>query len=111
MVKLIGRIVEYDAWSRSDLVTMRKENAYPGVGFGLIWGRNSRHCPGSISSSLSVKIASIIIRIITSPQLLASLSPRWPEAPGQPYKQPPAYQAYPPFLEPTWRYEFWQPQK
>ena len=38
-------------------------------------------------------------------------TPRWPEAPGMPYMRPPAYQAYPPYLEPTWRYEFWQPQK
>jgi hypothetical protein len=38
-------------------------------------------------------------------------SPKWPEAPGMPYMKPPAYQAYPPFKEPNWRYEFWQPQK
>jgi len=37
--------------------------------------------------------------------------PRWPEAPGQPYMKPPAYQAYPPFREPGWRYEMWQPQR
>jgi hypothetical protein len=39
------------------------------------------------------------------------MSPRWPEAPNQPYMRPPAYQAYPAFLEPNWRYEMWQPQK
>src|SRR5207248_8329303 len=38
-------------------------------------------------------------------------SPQWPEAQGSPYMRPPAYQAYPPFLEPRWRYEMWQPQK
>jgi hypothetical protein len=38
-------------------------------------------------------------------------SPRWPEAPGQPYMKPPAYMAFPPFHEPNWRYEAWQPQK
>lgn len=37
--------------------------------------------------------------------------PRWPEAPGQPYMRPPAYQAYPAFHEPNWRYEMWSPQK
>lgn len=37
-------------------------------------------------------------------------SPQWPEPPGSPYMRPPAYQAYPPFLEPKWRYEMWQPQ-
>ncbi len=29
----------------------------------------------------------------------------WPEGPGQPYMKPPAYQAYPPFHEPHWRYD------
>jgi hypothetical protein len=38
-------------------------------------------------------------------------SPKWPEAPGMPYMRPPAYQAYPPYLQPNWRYEMWQPQK
>jgi hypothetical protein len=38
-------------------------------------------------------------------------SPRWPEQPGQPYMKPPAYMAYPPFLEKNWRYELWQPQR
>ena len=38
-------------------------------------------------------------------------SPRWPEQPGQPYMKPPAYMAYPPFLERWWRYENWQPQR
>ena len=36
---------------------------------------------------------------------------KWPEAPGMPYMKPPAYQAYPPFREPNWRYEMMQPQK
>jgi hypothetical protein len=36
--------------------------------------------------------------------------PRWPEAPGMPYARPPAYQAYPPFLQQNWRYELWSPQ-
>jgi hypothetical protein len=38
-------------------------------------------------------------------------SPKWPEAPGMPYMKPPAYQAYPPYLAPNWRYEMWQAQK
>jgi hypothetical protein len=38
-------------------------------------------------------------------------SSRWPEQPGQPYMKPPAYMAYPPFLERWWRYEYWQPQR
>ena len=36
--------------------------------------------------------------------------PRWPEPVGAPYMRPPAYMAYPPFLEPHWRYEYWKPQ-
>ena len=40
-----------------------------------------------------------------------SQGPQWPEPQGSPYMRPPAYQAYPPFLEPRWRYELWQPQK
>jgi hypothetical protein len=38
-------------------------------------------------------------------------SPQWPEAQGQPYQRPPAYMAYPPFLDPKFRYELWQPQR
>ena len=38
-------------------------------------------------------------------------TPRWPEAPGMPYQKPPAYQAYPAFQQPSWRYEMWQPQR
>ena len=38
------------------------------------------------------------------------MSPKWPEAPGQHYQRPPAYMAYPPFREPHWRYEWWEPQ-
>ena len=39
------------------------------------------------------------------------MSPRWPERPGQPYMRPPAYQSYPAFHEPNWRYEMWTPQR
>ena len=39
------------------------------------------------------------------------MAPVWPERPGEPYQPPPAYQAYPAFLEPSWRYELWQPQR
>jgi len=44
-----------------------------------------------------------------------TMSPRWPEQPsayanGYHPSPPPAYMAYPPFLEPNWRYELWQPQ-
>jgi hypothetical protein len=38
------------------------------------------------------------------------MSPKWPERPGQHYVRPPAYMAYPPFKEPHWRYEMWEPQ-
>lgn len=38
-----------------------------------------------------------------------SQSPKWPEQPGQPYQRPPAYMAYPPFLEPGWNYQLWSP--
>src|SRR5262245_5151816 len=38
-------------------------------------------------------------------------SPKWPEPIGAHPLPPPAYMAYPPFLEPNWRYEYWQPQK
>jgi hypothetical protein len=40
-----------------------------------------------------------------------AMGPRWPEPQGNPYQKPPAYMAYPPFREPNWRYELWQPQK
>lgn len=40
-----------------------------------------------------------------------TLGPRYPEGPNMPYMRPPAYMAYPPFREPNWRYEFFQPQK
>src|SRR5437879_5538798 len=33
------------------------------------------------------------------------MTPTWPERPGEPYKVPPAYMAYPPFHEPHWRYD------
>jgi hypothetical protein len=35
-------------------------------------------------------------------------SPQWPEPPGSPYMRPPAYMAYPPFLEKNWRYDLFQ---
>lgn len=38
-------------------------------------------------------------------------SPQWPEPAGKCYTPPPAYMAYPPFKEPNWRYEYWQPQR
>lgn len=38
-------------------------------------------------------------------------SPKWPEQPGQPYMKPPAYMAYPPFREPGWRYELFEPMR
>jgi hypothetical protein len=37
------------------------------------------------------------------------MSPRWPD-PTCAYQRPPAYMAYPPFREPHWRYEWWEPQ-
>jgi hypothetical protein len=39
------------------------------------------------------------------------LSPPWPEPPGAPYQQPPAYMAYPAFREPGWRYDLWQSRR
>jgi hypothetical protein len=36
------------------------------------------------------------------------MGPKWPEGPGAPYMKPPAYMAYPAFLEPHWRYPYWQ---
>jgi len=38
-------------------------------------------------------------------------APKWPEGPGMPYMKAPAYQAYPAFREPGWRYEWMQPQR
>jgi hypothetical protein len=38
------------------------------------------------------------------------MSPKWPEPPGSKYMRPPAYMAYPPFKEPHWRYEYFEPQ-
>jgi len=40
-----------------------------------------------------------------------SQGPKWPEPVGAPYQRPPAYMAYPPFREPHWRYEWWEPQR
>jgi hypothetical protein len=39
------------------------------------------------------------------------MGPKYPEGPNQPYMRPPAYMAYPPFLEPNWRYEMFTPQR
>jgi hypothetical protein len=39
------------------------------------------------------------------------MGPQWPEQPGSPPLPPPAYMAFPPFKEPNWRYEYWQPQR
>jgi hypothetical protein len=36
-------------------------------------------------------------------------SPPWPEPVGAPYMRPPAYMAYPPFKEPGWRYDLFEP--
>lgn len=36
---------------------------------------------------------------------------RWPEPVGACYRPPPAYMAYPPFREPGWRYEYFEPQR
>jgi hypothetical protein len=40
-----------------------------------------------------------------------TMGPQWPEPPGMPYMRPPAYQAYPPFREPNWRYDLFHRQK
>ena len=37
--------------------------------------------------------------------------PKWPEPVGAPYMRPPAYMAYPAFLEQYWRYEYNTPQR
>jgi hypothetical protein len=37
-----------------------------------------------------------------------SQGPKWPEPVGAPYQRPPAYMAYPPFLEPGWRYDLFE---
>ncbi len=44
-----------------------------------------------------------------------TMSPRWPEPPssyatGFHPTRPPAYMAYPPFIEPHWRHELFEPQ-
>jgi hypothetical protein len=38
-----------------------------------------------------------------------TMGPKWPEPPGAPYMRPPAYMAYPPYKEPLWRYDLWEP--
>jgi hypothetical protein len=41
-----------------------------------------------------------------------SQGPKWPEPPGAPHQGGyPAYMAYPPFREPNWRFEMWEPQR
>lgn len=41
-----------------------------------------------------------------------NMSPAWPGPyTNACYQRPPAYMAYPPFREPHWRYELWEPQK
>jgi hypothetical protein len=35
--------------------------------------------------------------------------PQWPEKTGAGYMRPPAYMAYPPFREPNWRYDLFEP--
>jgi len=35
-------------------------------------------------------------------------SPVWPERPGEKYRKPPAYMAYPAFEEPHWRFDVHQ---
>ena len=39
-----------------------------------------------------------------------SQGPKWPEPPGACYQPPPAYMAYPPFREPAWHYDYWEPR-
>ena len=43
-------------------------------------------------------------------ETVEALCPQWPERPGMPYQRPPAYMAYPPFMEPHWRYYIWEPK-
>jgi hypothetical protein len=38
-----------------------------------------------------------------------TMGPQWPERTGAGYMRPPAYMAYPPFKEPHWRHELWEP--
>ena len=46
-----------------------------------------------------------------------TMSPHWPEptsayyATGYYPTRPPAYMAYPPMMEPHWRYELWKPMR
>jgi hypothetical protein len=35
--------------------------------------------------------------------------PRWPEPIGAHYVRPPAYMTYPPFIEPHWRNDWYEP--
>jgi hypothetical protein len=39
-----------------------------------------------------------------------AMGPKYPEPVGAPCLRPPAYMAFPPFREPHWRYEYWEPQ-
>ena len=36
-------------------------------------------------------------------------SPKWPENTNAPYKRYPAYMTSPPFKEPQWRYDYFEP--
>ncbi len=38
-----------------------------------------------------------------------TMGPRWPEPIGSHYVRPPAYMTYPPFIEPHWRNDWWEP--
>jgi hypothetical protein len=40
-----------------------------------------------------------------------SQGPQWPEPVGAPYQRPPAYMAYPPYLESGWRYDLFESHK
>lgn len=44
------------------------------------------------------------------PHNYAPLYERWPD-PRQPFQRPPAYMAYPPYLDPMFRYELWTPHR
>lgn len=35
---------------------------------------------------------------------------RWPD-PKKPFQRPPAWMAYPPYLDPAYRYELWRPNR
>jgi hypothetical protein len=39
-----------------------------------------------------------------------NMAPRWPDPSSKIQTRPPAFMAYPPFREPHWRYEYFEPQ-